>query len=135
MDVGERTFGSLQKDQNISVKFDDFPVNLIELIEYCLRGPIVGATPNLTSSYRARLDVTTKVFSIIEAKHFNNVTHISLHLECGDDQAIKEYLASRLALSLEQGKQYKATAEQLQLNLEEELAIKNNMSTELYALR
>ena len=58
----------------------------------------------VTSTFVAKLDTSaengTGVFSVIEANKFKQLTHISLVLTAGDDDAIKRYLASRLKLAL-----------------------------------
>lgn len=54
----------------------------------------------MASTFNAKLDTTTGVFSVVEANMFKQLTHIQLQLRAGDDAAIKMYLASRLALTL-----------------------------------
>jgi hypothetical protein len=52
------------------------------------------------SSYIAKLDTNSGIFSFVEVNKFKQITHITLPLKQGDDAAIKMYLASRLSLSL-----------------------------------
>ena len=61
------------------------------------------AFDNSAVTFIAKLDTSGEngVFSVVEANRFKQLTHISLVMKPGDDAAIKHYLASRLALTLE----------------------------------
>ena len=117
LDVGEQDFHHLKRDQSLLVEFPVFPSKLIELIELCLGScgsttTTVGAmntsssssssssglgdAASYLSSFSANLDISSGVFSVIEANRFKQLTHISLQLRQGNDAAIKAYLASRL---------------------------------------
>ena len=112
LDVGEQDFHHLKRDQSLLVEFPVFPSKLIELIELCLGccGSIattvgtssssspsgLGDAASYLSSFSANLDISSGVFSVIEANRFKQLTHISLQLRQGNDAAIKAYLASRL---------------------------------------
>eukprot|EP01038_Epipyxis_sp_PR26KG_P013519 gene13519-18137_t len=117
LDVGEQDFHSLKREQAILVEFNVFPLKLIELIELCLHSTnmsnnlietksmhTVMSFDNSPSTFIAKMDITTGIFSIIEANVFKQLTHISLALHAGNDNAIKLYLASRLTLTLDMWK-------------------------------
>jgi len=112
LDVGEQDFHLLKRDQSLLVEFNVFPTKLIELVELCFAGESSqaqtqaqaqqqdAAATTQQSSYMPKLDVSTGVLSVVETNMFKQLTHISLQLRPGNDAAIKNYLASRLSLSL-----------------------------------
>ncbi len=87
------------------------------------------------STYTAKLDVNTGIFSIIESNKFKQITNISLPFRRGDDAAIKLYLSSRLGLTLDIARRQTREIEQLsnKYSLEQELTEK--MEKELHMLR
>ncbi|KAJ1436086.1 hypothetical protein B484DRAFT_262960 [Ochromonadaceae sp. CCMP2298] len=137
MDVGEADFHQLKRDQSILVEFNVFPLKLIELIELCLYGPTDPSPTgdHSSSTYIAKLDTVSCVFSVVEANKFKQLTHISLVLRQGDDLAIKMYLASRLAQTLEVAQRQALSIDSLGGKLAAELQKNADMSAELYSLQ
>ncbi len=120
LDVGEQDFHLLKKDQALLVEFPVFPTKMVDLLQLCLeseqsqRLAASRATgdsealaenidhnangSNAPSTFIAKLDTTSGVFSVVELNEFKQLTHISLQMRQGNDNAIKSYLASRLCL-------------------------------------
>ena len=105
LDVSEEDFHFLKADQNLLVEFPSFAPKFIELLQHCVarsqaQSPAGALSPSSTPPLRfaAALDARNSgkaTFDLIEANKFKNLTHLSLKLVKGTDQAIKGYLASR----------------------------------------
>lgn len=67
--------------------------------------------------YNTRLDITTGILHFVETNHFKQTILMTLQLKAGDDAAIKLYLASRLALSLQYLRERNHTIENLNQQL------------------
>ena len=135
MDIGHSNFAALQRDQQLSVELNVFPSKLIHYIELCLRGPSMSNTANSPSTFSAKLDTATGSFSIVESTDFKQTTHISLPFTRGNDQTVKEYLAARLALSLQVSCNQAASIDRLTEQLEAISNVKEEMAAELHTLR
>ena len=92
---------------------------------------VFAALDSSTSTFIAKLDITTGIFSVVEANKFKQLTHISLLLKPGDDHAIKMYLASRLALILNMNKKHALNIDDLRSRLKIEEENNQQISTEL----
>lgn len=92
---------------------------------------VFAALDSSTSTFIAKLDLTTGIFSVVEANKFKQLTHISLLLKPADDQAIKMYLASRLALILNMNKKHTMSIEDLRSRLIIEEDNNQQLSNEL----
>lgn len=92
---------------------------------------VFAALDSSTSTFIAKLDLTTGIFSVVEANKFKQLTHISLLLKPADDQAIKMYLASRLALILNMNKKHAMSIEDLRSRLVLEEDNNQQLSNEL----
>lgn len=92
---------------------------------------VFAALDSSTSTFIAKLDLTTGIFSVVEANKFKQLTHISLLLKPADDQAIKMYLASRLALILNMNKKHSMSIEDLRSRLSIEEDNNQQLSNEL----
>lgn len=92
---------------------------------------VFAALDSSTSTFIAKLDLTTGIFSVVEANKFKQLTHISLLLKPADDQAIKMYLASRLALILNMNKKHALSIEDLRSRLVLEEDNNQQLSNEL----
>lgn len=92
---------------------------------------VFAALDSSTSTFIAKLDLTTGIFSVVEANKFKQLTHISLLLKPADDQAIKLYLASRLALILNMNKKHAMSIEDLRSRLIIEEDNNQQLSNEL----
>jgi len=92
---------------------------------------VFAALDSSTSTFIAKLDLTTGIFSVVEANKFKQLTHISLLLKPADDQAIKMYLASRLALILNMNKKHAMSVEDLRSRLVLEEDNNQQLSNEL----
>jgi spindle assembly abnormal protein 6 len=92
---------------------------------------VFAALDSSTSTFIAKLDLTTGIFSVVEANKFKQLTHISLLLKPADDQAIKMYLASRLALILNMNKKHAMSIEDLRSRLSIEEDNNQQLSNEL----
>jgi spindle assembly abnormal protein 6 len=108
LDVSEEDFHFLKADQNLLVEFPNFAPKFIELLQHCVERSMAPASPAAPASpsaaplrFAAALDARASgkaTFDLIEANKFKNLTHLSLKLVKGTDQAIKGYLASRQEL-------------------------------------
>jgi hypothetical protein len=87
------------------------------------------------STYTAKLDISSGHLSIIESNKFKQLTHISLPLRRGDDAAIKLYLASRLALTLEVSRRQHRDLEALSDRLHADELTHAALSVEVNQLR
>jgi spindle assembly abnormal protein 6 len=164
LDVGEQDFHLLKRDQALLVEFPVFPTKIVELLQSCLdsqekleqlheasKKDISGdentdnninentthhsPASHETSSFIAKLDTASGIFSIIEMNEFKQLTHISLQMRQGNDSAIKSYLASRLSLYMS-----KCSTMQLQLSsttneLKSELSERNNIAKALEEIK
>mmetsp|Transcript_12986 Transcript_12986/g.19568 ORF Transcript_12986/g.19568 Transcript_12986/m.19568 type:complete len:694 (+) Transcript_12986:209-2290(+) len=99
LDVGEHDFHNLKRDQRLVIDFSGFSKKFIDLVLQCIQRQSIS-TSSYTSTYMAKLDLTSGVFSVIEVNEFNHVNHLSLQFRPGTDAAIKSYLASSLKLAL-----------------------------------
>lgn len=137
IDASEATFSALKEEHKLSIPFNDLSRILIELIERCL----VDSFPRLNSltpptSFTTRLNTETCMFSVIERTHYSNeVVHMSLPLTRGDDQSIKEYLASRLELQLSVSASQANNIRDLRQTLASELELKGVALEELYHIK
>ena len=114
LDVGEQDFHLLKRDQALLVEFPVFPSKMVELLQMCLESENSQSDESHdresdeeseyddrtigSSTFQAKLDTSSGIFSIVETNMFKQLTHISLQMRQGNDSAIKSYLASRLAL-------------------------------------
>ena len=96
MDVGEQDYHNLKRDQRLVVDFAGFSKKFIDLINCCMRNP----QESYSSTYLAKLDFNTSIFSIVEVNQFNHLIHLCLQFRPGNDTSIKAYLSSTLQLSL-----------------------------------
>ncbi len=145
LDVGEQDFHQLKRDQSILVEFNIFPSKLIELIDLCtLSSPSeLQSTSSIndksslssSSSYTVRLDESTGILSIVEANMFKQLTHISLQLRLGDDNAIKSYLAARLQMTTSLARELKNDLNSTQQKLKMEQTQKQQIVIEIQELR
>ena len=103
MDIDKTNYPEFQRNQQISVELSVFPSKVIQYFEYCLEGPILKSATKGVSTYSAKLETATGSLSIIESTDVKPVVHIKLPFVRGNDQAVKDYLASRLALALQIG--------------------------------
>ena len=128
LDVGEQDFHLLKRDQALLVEFPVFPAKMVDLLNLCLESEAKQAAAacandedesasaassnensnnddshgnDSSSSFVAKLDTSSGVFSVIEMNEFKQLTHISLQMKQGNDGAIKAYLASRLGLYMQ----------------------------------
>jgi spindle assembly abnormal protein 6 len=121
LDVGEQDFHLLKKDQALLVEFPVFPTKMVDLLQLCLdsestdraaadaanavddgsEDSVAESIPGGASTFVCKLDTASGVFSIVELNEFKQLTHISLQMRQGNDNAIKSYLASRLGLYMD----------------------------------
>jgi spindle assembly abnormal protein 6 len=120
LDVGEQDFHLLKKDQALLVEFPVFPTKMVDLLQLCLDSESSrtaaadaanavddGLEDSITesisgaSTFVCKLDTSSGVFSVVELNEFKQLTHISLQMRQGNDNAIKSYLASRLSLYMD----------------------------------
>ena len=102
LDIHEGNFQQYKENSKLTVAFGGFPGVAIDLIERCLQGPVPSNFANKPDvTFGARLDLQTCIFTVFEDTTFSKVEHMSIQLTCGDDHAIKHYLASRLELSMQ----------------------------------
>ena len=141
-DVGEQDFPQFKRDQCILVDFHVFPQKMIELLELCLKstqqGEVVDEEASAftsPSTFTAKLDLHSGVFSVIESNKFKQLTHICLPLRQGDDAAIKLYLASRLALTLDIAKRQHREIDSLTSKLNNEEELNEKLSQDILELR
>ena len=87
--VSEPDFHCLKTDQRLLVDFQAFPSMVQKLLNEC------GSAAPMTASLSLE-DTETASLSIVEANQFRELTHFSLRLRRGNDEAVKQYLASRL---------------------------------------
>lgn len=137
IDASEANFSALKEEHKLSIPFNDLSRILIELIERCL----VDSFPRLNSqtpptSFTSRLNTETCMFSVIERTHYSNeVVHMSLPLTKGDDQSIKEYLASRLELQLSVSGSQASHIRELEHTLAGEVQHKGEVMEELHHIK
>ncbi|GAQ88756.1 ER-Golgi vesicle-tethering protein/Myosin class II heavy chain [Klebsormidium nitens] len=94
LEVSEEDFQSLKVEQCILVDFATFPSKFIELLEKCVEAR-VQASPRFVAILRLRGGDSS--VSIVETNQFKHLSHISLNFRPGNDAAVKQYLAGRLA--------------------------------------
>ncbi|CAD7926756.1 unnamed protein product [Amoebophrya sp. A25] len=119
--LGESDFHALKNEQRLLVDFQQFPSQLVKLLEETKRQvspipatPAHGVNQSFVSSpgtlgcsvnggaggaIFAVLNIVTAheaLFSITESNQFRELQHLSLHFRRGNDAAVKEYLAAKL---------------------------------------
>jgi spindle assembly abnormal protein 6 len=95
--ITEQRFAVYKREQEILVDYHVFPLKIIELLDLCSDKSKRGSNE---SSYMSKLNLTTGILSIYESNKFKQIKHIELPMREGDDAAIKQYLSSRLSLTL-----------------------------------
>lgn len=102
-DISDSSFPQFKRDRGIACELADLPKMVIGLFHSIVRP---AGTPDLvhgstTTRYTAQFVASTGLFSIHQQAS-NGLCSIifSFMLTAGSDQAIKEYLAARLTLSL-----------------------------------
>jgi len=93
--IGEAEFAPLREEQSLRVDFARFPLKLIELLRLCVHEPARFYCALATA--RDSPAGSPSTLSVVEVNPFKELTHINLGLRCGNDAAIKRYLAARLA--------------------------------------
>ncbi|GBG65193.1 hypothetical protein CBR_g49985 [Chara braunii] len=94
LSVNEEDFQGLKLDQSILVDFSTFPFKLIELLELCIESR-TEKNPRFIGALGIRGGESA--VRIIETNQFKHLSHISLFFRPGNDAAVKQYLAGRLA--------------------------------------
>eukprot|EP00392_Amoebophrya_sp_AT5.2_P001363 g1365.t1 len=113
--LGESDFHALKNEQRLLVDFQQFPSQLVKLLDETKRGPpppspayntsfvsspgTLGASIGGGGAIFAVLNVVSgheALFSITESNQFRELQHLSLHFRKGNDAAVKEYLAAKL---------------------------------------
>jgi len=111
--LGEADFHALKAEQRLRVDFQSFPAQLVELFRRCMGeeggssssrapGDSSSAPPNQGLRMLAQLDCASNgdsLLSIVEDNQFRELTHISLRLRKGTDDAVKQHLACKLKSS------------------------------------
>lgn len=145
--LGEGDFHTLKSEQRLLVDFQSFPAQLVELLRRCmdsgrpLRGNGAGATASQVSVVASGAEALRMLaclecsasgdstFSIVESTQFRELTHISLRLRQGSDEAVKQHLAGKLRSSraeasdlAERLRASETTLEQLRRQCEEHAA-------------
>jgi hypothetical protein len=101
-DVNEANYQRFKENSRLTVPFGDLPTAMIRIIDRCLQGDIPSPFPDQPATrYSAKLDLTTGLFTVMETSNYSTIDHMCIKLTEGNDQAIKEYLASRLQLSMD----------------------------------
>lgn len=102
VDVHEENFQAFKANSKLTVSFAQFPHTFINLINRCLQGPVPSNFPgNPNVTFGAHLDLDSEYFTVNEDTTFSKVVHLNIKLTRGDDQAVKDYLSSRLSLSMD----------------------------------
>eukprot|EP00746_Dinoflagellata_sp_MGD_P157655 gnl/MRDRNA2_/MRDRNA2_86276_c0_seq1.p1 gnl/MRDRNA2_/MRDRNA2_86276_c0~~gnl/MRDRNA2_/MRDRNA2_86276_c0_seq1.p1 ORF type:complete len:663 (+),score=169.74 gnl/MRDRNA2_/MRDRNA2_86276_c0_seq1:136-2124(+) len=99
LSVGEGDFHALKSEQRLLVDFQTFPSRLVDLLQNCLDA--AGKNCDGGASGPRMLAVFTctgndGTFSVVESNQFKELTHIALKFRKGTDEAVKQYLASKL---------------------------------------
>jgi hypothetical protein len=116
--ITEQRFAVYKREQEILVDYNVFPLKIIELLDLCNDKSKRG--PN-DSSYMSKLNLSTGILSIYESNKFKQIKHIELPLREGDDAAIKQYLSSRLSLTLKESRDQKYEISKLKEVLEKRI--------------
>eukprot|EP00926_Amoebophrya_sp_RCC4398_P017132 GSA120T00015101001.1 len=114
--LGESDFHALKNEQRLLVDFQQFPSQLVKLLDETKRGPppsphhnqsfvsspgtlggsIAGGGPGAIFAVLNIVSGHEALFSITESNQFRELQHLSLHFRKGNDAAVKEYLAAKL---------------------------------------
>lgn len=101
-DVNETNYQAFKENSRLTVPFGDLPTAMIKIIDRCLQGDIPSPFPDQPATrYSAKLNLATGLFTVMETSNYSTIDHMCIVLTKGNDQAIKEYLASRLQLSMD----------------------------------
>eukprot|EP00419_Tripos_fusus_P056030 CAMPEP_0172811990 /NCGR_PEP_ID=MMETSP1075-20121228/9754_1 /TAXON_ID=2916 /ORGANISM="Ceratium fusus, Strain PA161109" /LENGTH=704 /DNA_ID=CAMNT_0013651481 /DNA_START=22 /DNA_END=2137 /DNA_ORIENTATION=+ len=116
--LGEGDFHALKSEQRLLVDFQSFPLQLAELLRRCMDAGCTGAVPGVTAGENmlgngiagsavgalrmlACLECSSgpeSVLRIVESNQFCELTHLSLRLRRGTDEAVKQHLAGKLRI-------------------------------------
>ena len=89
----------------------------------------------INSTFLTKLDTSTGILSVVEANMFKQLTHIYLQMRPGNDSSVKNYLASRLSLSLSVSQRQSVEIEALHNFLSSEREMNAKLSKELTELK
>lgn len=106
---------------------------MIELLELCSIN--TSSIDTVASSFIAKLDTSTGIFSIVEANMFKQLTHIFLQTRPGNDAAIKAYLSARLSLITTIARRHAQDLETTHEQLIVEQATRKEIAEEVQELR
>ena len=87
--VSEADFHCLKTDQRLLVDYQAFPSMVQKLLGECGHGSAMSATFSIE-------DCDSATLALVEANQFRELTHFSLRMRRGNDEAVKQYLAGRL---------------------------------------
>lgn len=138
LEVGEHDFHNLKRDQKLVIDFAGFSKKFIDLVKLCTNRSdrmAEGSFESFSSSYLAKLDMTTGIFSVVQINEFNHVNHLSLQFRPGNDASIKFYLASSLQLALSQGASLRSDVSMLETDVDRLGRENSLMMEELRSLR
>lgn len=91
LEVTELEFHNLKKEQSLLVDFGSFSQKFVELLKLCMNDEHFYASLNLKND---------PILNILERNQFRNLSHLSVKFQTANDSLLKQYLASRLKLSL-----------------------------------
>ncbi|CAL8088342.1 unnamed protein product [Calicophoron daubneyi] len=93
--ITESDFDSIKRQQGLLVDFSGFGQKVVDLLELCLKEE-VESNPKYTLKFSSSNESGVGVLRIVEATNFKYLTHLSLNLRAGDDEALKSYLVNQL---------------------------------------
>lgn len=93
LEVSEEDFQTLKIEQGILVDFANFSGKIVDLLKRC-----IASREEDVPRFRAVLALRggESVFKMVETNDFKQLPHITLSFRCGNDLAIKSFLAFRL---------------------------------------
>ena len=137
--ISESNFSLFKRQHDILVEFHKFPTKFIELLNYIIEGevnhPSQELVNGLASLFHCKLELGTGRFTIIESNQFNRIKHLEVTFMCGDDEAIKLYLSSRLYYALGTIDTTTKRIKDLETALYEERQKNEHLEKEMFELR
>lgn len=88
LSIGESDFHVLKSDQRLVVDFQTFPEKLLEMLR---------DVPNRLYASLAVQSPQEAHFALVESNQFRELPHLSLKFRKGNDEALKDYMSTKLA--------------------------------------
>ncbi|CAB0014427.1 unnamed protein product [Nesidiocoris tenuis] len=121
--VSEEDYLKLKTSQGLLVDFDNFPTQVVRLLEQCKDCDSHSAKFLLLLEEEGRAEYARTLLKIVETNNFKHLCHLVLSIEHGSDEEIKKILVKKIKTL----KEHNAKAEKTILSLESQLSSKDSM--------